>query len=198
MKKGLFKRKPSLIHMPNEDDPFKGILLSIDDFAPVKEKFDKALITKGYDILTSVVWEFNIPAKFAGTGFEAPANDLLGNKLQNLMDENVLAKHIFVMFFPEDEKTYCIISWLKENDDIFAGYYEQLKKLDEKNRKNYINNILPIVSENITINPEVWDKWEQYKKDEFGSLIWGLDTIAEMFGEKLNRLEPPSYDLFEL
>lgn len=198
MGQNLFAKKPSLLHMPNEDNPFGGIHMSINDFDPVKERFDEALLNGNYDILTSVVWEFNQSVSFAGTGFEALSRDLEGNKLQDLSNLNVLAKHIFLMVFPEEDKTYCIISWLKENDELFSGYYQQLMELNEQQGKNYINNLLPMISENIAINPDAWDKWEDYKKDGFGSLIWGMETIAELSGMTWNRLEPPIYDLFDL
>lgn len=198
MKEGILKRKPSLMKTSQEDDIFAGMIMAIEDLTPVKKQFDIALLNHEYDILTSVVWEFDSSIKFAGTGFEAPSTDLLGNKLQNLSDKNILASHIFIMVFPEEENTYCIISWLKENDDLFSEYYSQLKELDEKQRKNYINNILPSISENIAINPEAWNKWGQHKKDEFGSLLWGMDIISEISGHTWDRLKEPLYDLFEL
>lgn len=194
----LFTKKPSLLYLSKEQNPFGGMHLAVNDFEPVKQKFDRALLDKNYDILTSVVWEFNQRVNFAGTGFEAPTKDLDGNKIQDISNSDVLAKHVFVMVFPEDDKTYCIISWLKENDKLFSGYHKQLIELNENQRKNYINNILPIISENIAINPDVWEQWEDYKKDEFGSLIWELETLAELSGSGWNRLEPTVYDLFEL
>lgn len=102
------------------------------------------------------------------------------------------------MVFPEGDKTYCIISWLKDNNELFLGYHNQLNELNENQRKNYINNLLPMISENIAINPDVWDEWDESKKDEFGLLIWGLENIAELSGITWNRLEPPIYDLFDL
>ena len=198
MKRIIFKKKPSLIDMPKADDPFKGMKMAIDDFEPVKEQFDQALINNNYDILTSIIWEFDRAVNFAATGFEAPNVDLKGNPIQNLLDEDTLAKHIFMMIFPEEDRTYCIISWLKENDVLFYEFKKQLEQLNEQERKCYINNTLPIISENIVINPDAWDKWDEDKKNEFGSLLWGISTIAEMSGEFFDRIKPTSYDLFEL
>lgn len=198
MGQNLFAKKPSLLYMQKEENPFGGINMAINDLDPVKEQFDEALKNKKYDILSSIVWEFDQSVKFAGTGFEVLAKDLKGNNLQDLFNMDILAKHVFVMVFPEENKTYCIISWLKENDQLFSGYYEQLNQLNMQERKNYINNLLPMISENIVINPEAWEKWEDYKKQEFGSLIWGMESIGEILGFTWNRLEPPIYDLFDL
>ena len=157
------------------------------------------LVNEKYDILTSLVWEFDKPIKVAASGFTALSEDLEGNKIQDLMDINAIIKHIFVTVFPDGEKSYCIISWLKSNDKIFREYKEQLDNLDYDERKKYINNLLPIISENITINPEAWDKVEDYKKDAFGMLIYGMvDLFSMMTEETYNMLEEQPYDLFEL
>lgn len=100
--------------MPDEDNPYRGMHMANDDLENVKKIFDTALLTGNYDVLSSVVWEFDQSVKFAGTGFEVMTHDLEGNKIQDLLNPNVSAKHIFVMVFPEGEKTYCIISWLKK------------------------------------------------------------------------------------
>lgn len=126
MQKGIFKRKPSIINIPEQDDPFIGMQMAVNDFQPVKEQFDQALINQKYDILNSIVWAFPYPINFAATGFEAPTIDLQGNKIQNLLDIKVPAKHIFMNIFPEENKTFCIISWLKENDLLFNDYTNQL------------------------------------------------------------------------
>jgi hypothetical protein len=198
MERNMFKIEPSLADMPDEDNPYRGMHMAIDDLENVKKIFDTALLTGNYDVLSSVVWEFDQSVKFAGTGFEAMTNDLEGNKIQDLLNPNVSAKHIFVMVFPEGEKTYCIISWLKENDELFARYKQQLLSLSEEKRKIYINNLLPMISENIVVNPEAWDNWEEYKRNEFCAIEFGIATLFEAEGDYWDRLEPLVYDLFDL
>jgi hypothetical protein len=198
MEKSMLKIVPSLTYMPDDENPYRGMHMAIKDFQYVKKIFDTALLTGNHDVLTSVLWEFDVPIKFAGTGFEAMEHDLEGNKIQDLLNPNVLAKHIFVMVFPEGEKTYCIISWLKENDVLFAGYKQQLLSLPEEKKKIYINNLLPMISENIVVNPEAWDRWEEYKRNEFGAIEFGMASLFETEGDYWDRLESPVYDLFEL
>lgn len=102
------------------------------------------------------------------------------------------------MVFPEGDKTYCIISWLKENDRLFDFYKQQLLSLPDEKRKIYINSLLPMISEDIVVNPESWDNWEGYKRNEFGAIEFGIAMLFESEGEYWDRLEPPVYDLFEL
>lgn len=198
VRKGIYQQKPSLLKLPKKNNLFRGSIAAIDDLKYVKDEFDKALLNESYDILTSIVWEFNQPVNFAGTGFEAITNDLKGNRIQDLTDFEIPAKHIFVMIFPENEKTYCIISWLKKNDDLFSEFYSELLELNESEKKNYINNLLPIMSENIAINPLLWEKWNQNQKEQFMKLIWGEETLLTHFDIFYNRLLPTKYDLFEI
>ncbi|KGX85886.1 YecA family protein [Pontibacillus litoralis] len=194
----IYAKRPSLLKVPSEDNPFGGINMALNDFEPVKRQFDQALLSEDYDIITSVIWEFDQPLNFAATGFEAMSHDLEGNEIQDLSRLDILMKHVFVVVFSEREKSYCIISWLKENDELFSDFYKQMNVTTEQQKKNYINNLLPMISENIAINPDAWDKWDESKKSEFGSLIWGMESIAELSGVVWDRLGPPVYDLFDI
>lgn len=198
MEQIIFRKKPSLVNMPDSENPFMGNRMAIGDFEEDREIFDKAILDKSYINLTSIVWEFNKAVKFACTGFESLQYDLKNNKVQDLLDFSKSVQHVYVCVFPEKEKTYCIISWFKKNDQLFSKYYEQLNNLDEIKKRNYINNLLPMISENLVVNPDAWKKLSQSQKDEFGSYVWGMDTIAQSFGIEVDRTEAPSYDLFEL
>ena len=198
MEQIIFTKRPSLVNMPDAEDPFKGNKMAIEDFIEDKKIFDKAILEKDYSVLTSIIWEFDKAVKFACTGFEALQYDLNNRRVQDLLDFSKPAQHVYVCVFPENEKTYCIISWFKKNDGMFSSYYEQLNGLDEVKKRNFINNLLPMISESLVVNPEAWEKLSQSQKNEFGSYVWGIETIAQEMGIKVDRTEAPSYDMFEL
>lgn len=81
---------------------------------------------------------------------------------------------------------------------MFSSYFEQLNGLDEVKKRNFINNLLPMISENLVVNPEAWEKLSQSQKNEFESYVWGMETIAQEMWIKVDRTEAPSYDMFEL
>lgn len=194
----MFSKKPSLVNMREEENPFLGTKMAVKDLQIEGEEFDNALLTGNYDILTSVVWEFDKEVKFAATGTEAPQFDLSNVRIQNMTDLKTPAKHIYVSVFPENGKTYCIIAWLKSNDKLFASLRERLVDLNIELRKNYINNLLPIISENIAINPEAWDSMSDFQKKGFMLRFNGVDELLQYRGAPLDRLSKPEYDLFEL
>lgn len=189
----------------NSDVPKEVILIyegekaSINDFKYSKTIFDSAILNKKYDVLSSIVWEFDKVIKFAASGFEAPVYDLKHNKIQDLSDFKNTAKHIFYTIFHENNKTYFLISWLKENNEFFSDMKKQLSELTEIERQNYINNLLPIISENIVINPTAWDSLEEYEKEEFYLLCQGnLDIFLSELGNPIDRTSKKSFDLFSL
>lgn len=198
MQQLVYNKKPSLIRN-QPDDPFIGVKLSLSDLSVCKEKFDESIKNKKYDILQYIIWEFDEKINFAASGFEVVCTDLKGNKIQDILDTAIHAKHLFYSVFPEGTKSYCILAWIKEEDDIFSEYYNQLIDLEYEQQKKFINNLLPRTTENIVINPTAWDKLDSNKKDEFGMLFWGLADLYEIStNESFAMLSHTTFDLFTL
>ena len=40
-----------------------------------------------------------------------------------------------------------------------------------------------MISENLVVNPEAWEKLGQLQKNEFGLYVWGMETIAQEMGD---------------
>ena len=196
MEKFLFSKRPSLINANGFESPFAGMHLSISDLDVEKDIFDKALIEKRYDVLTSVVWKFPHFSNFAASGLEAPSRDIDGNQIQDLLNKQQNVGHIFYSVFPENDATYAIIAWAKIYDNLFEPIKKRLQEFTEQERKNYINNTLPITCENIAIKPSAWEKMSETEKEEFGALFWGLSELAELSGEYIDRTSAPMYDMF--
>jgi hypothetical protein len=196
---GIFSKTPSIINLSEFEDIFKGDKLAINDLEKPKVIFEKAILKDEYDVLTSVVWKFEKVINFAASGFTVLTKDLKGRAIQDLMNFNVQMKHVFFTVFPEGDNSYCILSWLKEENDIFEEYRKQLLELTEAERKTYLNNLIPMESENIVIKPSSWDAMDKQQQEEFGMLIWNFGQLYEMMSEEpYNMLEEKSFNLFEL
>lgn len=163
-----------------------------------KGSFDKAILENNYDCLTSITWEFNKEINFAATGIEALKYDLDGRLIQDIHDEKCYAKHIYLTVFPACDKSYAIISWLKDNDSLFQSTYDKLVSLDEAEKINFLNYTIPIMSKNIAIRPSSWYKFSSVQKEEFFKWIDDEIEIIEAEGYVLNRLCSPPYNLFEI
>ena len=147
-------------------------------------------------MLTSVIWKFPHFSNFAASGLEAPSKDIDGNQIQDLLNKQQNVGHIFYSVFPENNATYAIIAWAKIYDNLFEPIKKRLQEFTEQERKNYINNTLPITCENIAIKPSAWEKMSEPEKEEFEALFWGLSELAELSGEYIDRTSAPMYDMF--
>ena len=195
----FFSQKPSIINMPGwAVDGVTGHGMAVNDFIDDKELFDSVILNKSYDELTSIVWEFPGFSNFAASGYEAPMLDFSGKKIQDLLDPKTPARHIYLCVFPDENKTYAIISWLKKYDSLFISIKEKLLSLTFEEKKNYINNTLPIITENIAIRPSSWDALSPKAQNEFLALFSGIANIMEVDNRKYNRFITPSFDLFSL
>ena len=199
MEQIVFKNKPSIANMDGRTiDGKTGFDLAILDYEEEKNLFDRALIDKQYDVLTSVVWEFEGISNFAATAGEAPVYDFTGRKIQDLLNPNMPARHIYMCVFPENNKTYVIIAWLKEYDELFSSIKKKFDSLTNIEKKNYINNTIPIITENVAIKPSSWDALPETAKQAFSMLFIGIADMMEFDEMPYNRFATPSFDLFAL
>lgn len=201
MQRAMYRKKPSLLKDRDArvHKLLQGFEAAVDDFMPEKNVFDKSIMTKDYNSLVSIVWKFDQEIKFAASGFEVLCYDLEGEEIQNINDLTQKAKHIFFSIFPEGEKSYFVIAWTKDNKEIFENYYSQLLNLSHQQRINFINNLLPITTENIVINPTAWKKLSNEEKGIFDKLFWGMaDVYTAMSGKAYNMLEESGINLFDL
>lgn len=176
----------------------QGFDLSVIDFEKEKIHFDNAIINRDYSILTSFVWQFDGFSNFAASGGWAPAFDFDNNLVQDLLDSNVPACHIYINVFPENDKTNVIIAWLKIYDDIFSSIKQRFEKLTEIEKKNYVNNSLPLNIENIVIKPSSWENLSKEAKEEFMLIFSGFPEYMELKGEQFDRLKQTKYDFFSM
>jgi len=84
--------------------------------------------------------------------------DILGNRINDMIHDKDI-KSIYLNIFPAQEKSYCIWSWRKENDEILSSFIGQFAGLSCKDRENYFNNNLPRWSDSLVISPKLWNKW---------------------------------------
>lgn len=173
----------------------EGFELALKDFLLDKELFDNSIRNKEYNTLTNRVWEFEGEVKFSGSCYYSPEKDFKGIRIQNLENTIPPIRHIFLTVFPQNNKSYAILSWFRRDDELFNSYGRALDKLDLKERKIFISNELLKSGENIAINPEAWDSLSLEKKNRFLEL---LDPFFELLIGGSDSRDDVGVNLFEL
>lgn len=160
----------------NNHDNQLGFELAIKDFLLEKKEFENEI-------------------KFAGSCFYSPEKDFEGKRIQSIENVDVPLSHVFLTVFPQEGKTYAIISWFKKDEILFKSYGCFLDKLNNNERKNFVSNELLRSGENIAINPESWENLSREKKEIF---LQQLDPFLETLIGGSDPRENIGISLFDL
>lgn len=121
------------------------------------EKFNQCLLNEEYGAVNSCIWEIPYEIQFAVSTMLEIEHDISGKQMNDLKSIKPL-KSCYLNIFPAREKSYCIWSWLAE-DDIYECFTQQFINLSIENRTNYLNNDLPRWTDALVFSPRIWGEW---------------------------------------
>jgi len=120
----------------------------IDTF--IKSKYNvlsTTLLVVDEELPIAVSSSFNMELSYDGTVINDLSND--ESALETRM------KHCFLNIFPQNGKTYCLISYLKRDRKDY-DFLQSMNGFDESLKKVIISNLLTSYTENFTANPTYW------------------------------------------
>ena len=141
------------------------------------------VITINRKINSAVSTSINISRKLDGTLFG---------------DENINYPLLHISIFPQGDKSYFLISSLKENKEYFITFMNQFVMLSEEDILKKFNIIIPLLAENIMISPFVVNKMTEQEKKQL-LIMFRLETMSlyNQIGIDVNRWsERVSYNLW--
>ena len=154
----MFAQGYNMSRSEDFSDYLTGLKLGLEDNEKEKQVFDTALLSENYGAISYSIWEMPYEISFAISMMHELEYDIQGNRINDLLhNDNVYS--IYLNIFPAENKSYCIWSWLKDNDVIFTKFIEQFSALEISDRENYFNNNLPRWSDSIVISPRLWNSW---------------------------------------
>jgi hypothetical protein len=74
---------------------------------------------------------------------------------------------VYISVIPNVNQTYIIFSWFKVNNYVYGFFGEQLKIAPTRLTLKYLNNLIPLNCENMTVSPLLWNKWDASAKEDF-------------------------------
>ena len=82
---------------------------------------------------------------------------------------------------------------------VMMNYFvPKLGSINEEEKKNFVNNVVPSTTENLVINPSSWGAMKRKEKENFNSIFQGKEVMLELLGKLVDRFSYPGYDLFKL
>ena len=175
------------------------LVLGINDNKVKKSLFDTALLKDDFSLINYCIWEIPYEISFAVSMQYEPTFDLAGSQINDYEHDEIL-KSIYLNVFPADGKSYCIWSWLANDDAIFKSYTNQFMELPLSDRKNFLNNKLPVWTDSLVISPVLWKKWGKPVQEaliahaNFDKLYFAMEL--EHGGQPYQYMDTP-WDLFE-
>jgi len=159
----------------------------IDTFKNSKyNAIETAVITVDEELLMAVSSTFNMELAYDGS------------LINDLSPENYSArmKPCFLTVFPQDGKTYCLVSYLRRDRKAY-DFLNYLNKLEENEKKNIISNLITTYTENFTAEPSYWkslkrDTAEKYREIYGNSMLPGhnpfvVDSDFSLFSSDQSR-----------
>ncbi|GAB6093041.1 hypothetical protein JCM31185_06940 [Furfurilactobacillus curtus] len=70
--------------------------------------------------------------------------------------------------FPQNDKAYCVISWLEDFDETFSKYVSTLRHLTELQKKRFIDYQLVVNTEDLVMSPRLVHSYSESEKENFG------------------------------
>lgn len=159
-----------------------------------KKKFDDSILTNKYDCLESIYLTLDYRVYFAVSTCFNLMYDLFGNGINHAEYDLPM---VYISVIPQEQQTQIIFSWFKEDDSLYGFFKEQLEIVPTRYVLKYLNNLLPLNCENMTVGPTLWQHWGADAQNEFLKLGSGHLINENVKNNSYSYFEKRAFNLFE-
>lgn len=157
----MFKDVPQLLKKPICIANYRQSQIKKQEMDYYKNKFDEIMLNKSYSDVITLTITFPYKIRFANYMCVAPEFDLTGRKLNVIDKKTKMMRRLFITLFPKENKSYILISVLKEDFNIYKDYFKSFENVSSEVIKYYFNTIIPAISENLILSPELWNELDE-------------------------------------
>jgi|GEM_PF-2772527 len=196
--KKMFQMQPRAMIDPQFVYLYRVAQMDVRDYMNEYESLKENYLQGKFDCFETIFKQINFEIPFAACATFTIEYDLNGKILNDIyntsQDEKVASIHISV--YPIEGRSNIIISYHKNDEDIYSDYFSQLRELEEEMLLKFLNYLLINSTENIFFNPKYIDNLSSIHRrsleDSFmvsSQPLRSLDLLAK--GEYFN------FNLFE-
>lgn len=160
----------------------------------IKKKFDDSILTNKYDCLENIYLTLNYKVYFAVSTCFNLMFDLFGNRIEHAEYDLPM---MYISIIPQEQQTQIIFSWFKEDNSLYGFLKKQLKIVPTRYVLKYLNNLLPLNCENMTVGPALWQHWSTNAQNEFLKLGSGHYINEDVKNYSYSYFEKRAFNLFE-
>jgi hypothetical protein len=150
-----------------------------------KQLFNSALEEDNFDIIYTRIMKFHHEYHIAVSSAFTVEKDLNGKNINNFSDLETDMKYLYLTIFPQNGKTYVLLSCLRKYKKYLSPLMNQIQDKSINERKRILSNILAIHVENLAISPSKWEQISEDKRSIFQKLF--QDTVM-VEGKSMTQL----------
>lgn len=156
------KEIPQLMKVKKIVFQYRQAIKKNEELEHYKSIFDNAIKSKDFSQLETYTLELPYNISFANYCSIAPVFCLDGKSVWSI--KNGKMKRLFISVFPDNGKSYVLISVFKQDMDVYKHFFDCLRNSNDELLIMYLNAILPFYSENMIISPRLWDFWNNSQR----------------------------------
>jgi hypothetical protein len=151
-----------------------------------REMFNSFLGKRDFDIISTRIIKFHEEYHIAVSSAFTVEKDFNGNSINNFSDLETHLKYIYLSVFPQNGKTYVLLSYLRKNKKFFSAFMNKIFEKSVNEKKITLSNIIAIHVENFAFSPIRWERISEAEKSEFQSLF---RTTLFLPGDSMNQFK---------
>lgn len=157
----MFENAPQTTKNPLVVYQYRNCMEKLKDLQSYKSYFDRALKSKDFEGLETIVFEIPYEIEFANYMTISPPFDIEGKNVKALERKTKRLKFMFFTSFPVNGKSYILMSALKDDMQYFSDYFDKMRNAPLSLVQYYVNVLIPLYSQNLIISPNLWKKWSE-------------------------------------
>lgn len=157
----MFENVPQTAKNPLVVHEYRNCKEKLKDLQRYKMYFDNALKCKDFSGLETVIFEIPFEIQFANYMTISPPFDIEGKKVKAFERKTKRLNFMFFTSFPIENKSYILISALKDDMKYFSDYFKKIRTAPLSLVEYYVNALIPLYSQNLIISPNLWNRWSE-------------------------------------
>lgn len=199
--KNLVGKFPQILNKPHIIQRYKYIKYNQFDIIENNKFFKDGILSQDYSTIYTDVYEYSIPSQVAVTCGFYLLSDLNGNPINTHLSSHTpqmkRAKFLFLTFFPQGDKSYVLLSCLREDFKEYESLLTQIKTLDKTQRAKFFSRIAILKSQNIVLKPTYWKRLDNKSQVYINSDINDL-MHEDVFDGIENFTKNVSFNFFQM
>lgn len=156
-----------------------GAQAALNDIEHHKRCFDEGLVSDDYSSIRAVSFKTDTPPPVMASGATNLTHDFEGNRVQDLMDLEVIPDCWSVTSFYDGASGWIVFSWLDSSHESCEKVIKTLLNKPKEDILAYLTQYLFDKFENFFISPDWWDNMDQKEQEKALGLVSSNVSMEE-------------------